>query len=119
MIQLLATDMDGTLLNSQKEFDNEFFEVLQKVLEKEKRKMGIILNQNKGYLMVDVWNYYNKDYLKIIGNKFRTTKSDKQLHGKGIEIIQEIVEKYMGDFSYSIEENKIIMKITIQNITVR
>lgn len=35
MIQLLATDMDGTLLNSQKEFDNEFFEVLQKVLEKE------------------------------------------------------------------------------------
>ena len=35
MIHLLATDMDGTLLNSQKEFDNEFFEVLQKVLEKE------------------------------------------------------------------------------------
>ena len=33
MIHLLATDMDGTLLNSQKEFDNEFFEVLQKVLE--------------------------------------------------------------------------------------
>ena len=27
MIHLLATDMDGTLLNSQKEFDNEFFEV--------------------------------------------------------------------------------------------
>ena len=35
MIHLLATDMDGTLLNSQKKFDNEFFEVLQKVLEKE------------------------------------------------------------------------------------
>ena len=33
MIHLLATDMDGTLLNSQKEFDNEFFEVLQKVLD--------------------------------------------------------------------------------------
>ena len=114
---VMVDNMD--LLNLTANLLDNAIEATQKVLEKEKRKMGIILNQNKGYLMVDVWNYYNKDYLKIIGNKFRTTKSDKQLHGKGIEIIQEIVEKYMGDFSYSIEENKIIMKITIQNITVR
>lgn len=30
MIHLLATDMDGTLLNSQKEFDNEFLKFYRK-----------------------------------------------------------------------------------------
>lgn len=35
MIHLLATDMDGTLLNSKKEFDDEFFDVLQNILERD------------------------------------------------------------------------------------
>lgn len=116
--QIIAVDNMDLLSLTANLLDNAI-EATQKVIEKEKRKMGIILNQNKGYLMIDVWNYYNKDYLKIVGNKFKTTKKDRQLHGKGMEIIQEIVEKYMGDFSYNIEENKIIMKITMQNMTVR
>ena len=29
MIRLIASDMDGTLLNSKKEFDDEFFNILQ------------------------------------------------------------------------------------------
>lgn len=40
MIHLLAIDMDGTLLNSKKEFDYEFFNALQNVLE---RKMYLFL----------------------------------------------------------------------------
>lgn len=116
--QIIAVDNMDLLSLTANLLDNAI-EATQKVIEKEKRKMGIILNQNKGYLMIDVWNYYNKDYLKIVGNKFKTTKKDRQLHGKGMEIIQEIVEKYMGDFSYNIEENKIIMKTTMQNMTVR
>lgn len=35
MIHLLAIDMDGTLLNSKKEFDDEFFDVLQNILERD------------------------------------------------------------------------------------
>lgn len=94
-------------------------EASQKVIEKEKREIGIVLNQNKGYLMIDVWNYFNKDYLRISKNGFKTTKRDKQLHGKGMEIIREITERYEGDFSYTVEKNKITMQITIQNITMR
>ena len=94
-------------------------EAAQKVTEKEKRKISVILEQNKGYLMIDVWNCYNQNYLKIVGNKFKTTKGDKHLHGKGLEIIREIAEKYMGDFTYDIEGDKIVMKITMQNIAAR
>ena len=116
--QAIAIDNMDLLSLTANLLDNAI-EATQKVIEKEKRKGGIILDQNKGYLMIDVWNYYNKDYLKIVGNRFKTTKRDRQLHGKGIEIIREIVEKYLGDFSYSIGENKIVMKITIQNIVAR
>lgn len=35
MIRLIASDMDGTLLNSKKEFDDEFFNILQELLNKE------------------------------------------------------------------------------------
>lgn len=31
MIRLIASDMDGTLLNSKKEFDDEFFNILQEL----------------------------------------------------------------------------------------
>ena len=57
MIHLLATDMDGTLLNSQKEFDNEFFEVLQKVLEKE--MYFVIASGNQFY---HLYNQFHRHY---------------------------------------------------------
>lgn len=31
MIRLIASDIDGTLLNSKKEFDDEFFNILQEL----------------------------------------------------------------------------------------
>lgn len=107
------------LLNLTANLLDNAIEAAQKVNEKEKRKAGIILNQRKEYLMIDVWNYYNKEYLKITGGRFKTTKRNRQLHEKGIEIIREIAEKYMGDFSYSITEDRIVMKVTMQNIAAR
>ena len=94
-------------------------EAAQKVIESEKKKIKVIFNQNKGYLIIDVWNYYNKNFLDVVGNRFKTTKKDKQLHGKGMDIIRETTLKYKGDFSYEIIADKIIMKTTIQNISVR
>ncbi len=94
-------------------------EAAQKVMDKKKKKVKVVLNQNRGYLLIDVWNHYNKSYLDIVGNRFKTTKKDKQLHGKGIEIIRETAAKYKGDFSYDMKEDEIVTKITIQNIMVR
>ena len=66
MIHLLATDMDGTLLNSQKEFDNEFFEVLQKVLEKE--MYFVIASGNQFYHLYNQFLPYS-DELSFIMDK--------------------------------------------------
>ncbi len=114
-LEILPDDMDMMSLTANL-LDNAI-EAAQKVTEKDKKKIGALFNENKGYLIIDVWNYYNKSDLDIKGNRFRTTKKDRQLHGKGTEIIREITEKYRGNFSYDIKDDKIVMKITIQNIT--
>ena len=36
MIKIIATDMDGTLLNSKGEISEEFFEIFPKIIEKNK-----------------------------------------------------------------------------------
>ena len=69
MIHLLATDMDGTLLNSQKEFDNEFFEVLQKVLEKE--MYFVIASGNQFYHLYNQFLKKNFIHLLWINKMFK------------------------------------------------
>ena len=64
MIHLLATDMDGTLLNSQKEFDNEFFEVLQKVLEKE--MYFVIASGNQFYHLYNQFLPYSDELYLLV-----------------------------------------------------
>lgn len=64
MIHLLATDMDGTLLNSQKEFDNEFFEVLQKVLEKE--MYFVIASGNQFYHLYNQFLPYSVNFTLLV-----------------------------------------------------
>ena len=74
-MKLLATDMDGTLLNSQKEFDNEFFEVLQKVLEKE--MYFVIASGNQFYHLYNQFLPYSDELYFISENGSFITKGKK------------------------------------------
>ena len=58
-LEIVVDNMDILSLTANL-LDNAI-EAAQRVTEKEK-KVKIILNQSKGYLMFDVWNYYNKIY---------------------------------------------------------
>lgn len=78
MIHLLATDMDGTLLNSQKEFDNKFFEVLQKVLEKE--IYFVIASGNQFYHLYNQFLPYSDELYFISENGSFITKGKKELY---------------------------------------
>jgi hypothetical protein len=106
MLSLVANLLDNAI------------EATQKVTEKEKKQIKAVLKENKNYLMIDVQNYYNQNCLNLVGDKFKTTKKDKQLHGKGLDIIKEITAKYRGDFCCDIKEEEIMMKITLQNINI-
>jgi FlaA1/EpsC-like NDP-sugar epimerase len=106
MLSLVANLLDNAI------------EAAQKVTDEDKKRVRLTLRENKNYLMIDVQNYYNANHLNIIDNRFKTTKRDEQLHGKGIDIIKEIAAKYIGDFFYDIKEDEIMMKITLQNVKI-
>ena len=107
MIHLLATDMDGTLLNSQKEFDNEFFEVLQKVLEKE--MYFVIASGNQFYHLYNQFLPYSAELYFISENGSFITKGKKELYSfiMDKQDVQTIFRNYAV-----IEEKKIIHSST-------
>lgn len=97
MIHLLATDMDGTLLNSQKEFDNEFFEVLQKVLEKE--MYFVIASGNQFYHLYNQFFPYSDELYFISENGSFITKGKKELYSfimdkQDVQTIYNILKQY-------------------------
>lgn len=97
MIHLLATDMDGTLLNSQKEFDNEFFEVLQKVLEKE--MYFVIASGNQFYHLYNQFLPYSDELYFISENGSFITKGKKELYSfimdkQDVQTIYNILKQY-------------------------
>ena len=97
MIHLLATDMDGTLLNSQKKFDNEFFEVLQKVLEKE--MYFVIASGNQFYHLYNQFLPYSDELYFISENGSFITKGKKELYSfimdkQDVQTIYNILKQY-------------------------
>lgn len=97
MIRLLATDMDGTLLNSKKEFDDEFFGVLQKVLEKE--IYFVIASGNQFYHLYNQFLPYSNSLYFISENGSFITKGKKELYSfvmdnQDVQIIYNILKKY-------------------------
>ena len=77
MIKIIATDMDGTLLNSKGEISEEFFEIFPKIIEK-----NIIFAAASGR------QYYN------LLKKFNKVK-DKMMFiaENGIQLIQKVMMK--------------------------
>ena len=116
MIHLLATDMDGTLLNSQKEFDNEFFEVLQKVLEKE--MYFVIASGNQFYHLYNQFLPYSDELYFISENGSFITKGKKELYSfimdkQDVQTIYNILKTISKNYASHWRKRKIIYSSTI------
>ena len=78
MIRLIASDMDGTLLNSKKEFDDEFFNILQELLNKE--IYFVIASGNQFHHLYNQFLPYSDDLYFISENGSFITKGKKELY---------------------------------------
>lgn len=97
MIHLLATDMDGTLLNSKKEFDDEFFDVLQNILERD--MYFVIASGNQFYHLYNQFLPFSNSLYFISENGSFITKGTKELYSfvmdnQDVQIIYNILKKY-------------------------
>lgn len=112
-LKISIDNMD--LLNLISNLLDNGIEAADKVHLEEERSCQLILDAKKSYLLIDVINSYNPKYLKIVNGKMQTVKKEKSLHGKGMEIIRDIVNKYSGDIDYVRKNEHIRFQITLLN----
>ena len=68
------------------------------------------------YLTIFVKNSYNENFQPIIENdNLITTKSDKSIHGYGIQIVNEIALKYDGNCQMQFDESYFITNVLLKN----
>lgn len=68
------------------------------------------------YLTIFVKNSYNENLQPIIENgNLITTKSDKSMHGYGIQIVNEIALKYDGNCQMQLDESYFITNVLLKN----
>ncbi len=65
-------------------------------VEVENRYINIKSAMIKNYLTIDITNSKSNNYIQD-NDHFVTWKEDKKLHGYGLKIIHEIMEKYEGE----------------------
>lgn len=68
------------------------------------------------YLAIFVKNSYSDNFQPVIENgNLITTKSDKSLHGYGMQIVNEIAHKYDGDCQFQIDDEYFIVNVLLKN----
>lgn len=95
-------------------------EACEMVAEKEKRHSEIRIEQHKHMLFIEVSNSKNKGSKQTDKNRnlfkraadFQTTKKNTSIHGYGLKIIEQIVNRYEGEIEYKVEEEKFCVAIT-------
>jgi sensor histidine kinase YesM len=81
-----------------------------------KPEIEIILSQQKSYYTIIVRNRIENSVLKD-NAELKTTKSDKEYHGMGIQSVKEIVSRYNGMMEYYEKDMWFTASIWIPQIT--
>ena len=91
---------------------NNALEAAAQVTEADKRRIICKLIQEGQFLHITVANAVMQDIV-IKDNVLLTTKSDKALHGYGLKLIRQIVEKYNGAYTLSCQERIFTIAIVL------
>ncbi len=88
-------------------------EACEKIQDKSKRWISVRVNINSGYLIIKVKNSYSIPVVEEKG-KILTSKRDRENHGYGIRLIDEITKKYYGNMDIRTENLVFSLLITLK-----
>ena len=86
--------------------------VLENALEAAKSEVYVCIKQVHDMLFVEIKNDYHTKPYKI-GGRFCTTKNEVSRHGWGIQIMENIVEKYEGSMEYFVDDKYVSVEIML------
>lgn len=93
MIKLIVSDMDGTLLDSSKNINPEFWDVYEKI--KEKGIIFCVASGRQYYNLVENFEAMKKDLFFIAENGGFVAKGEEEIYSKALskEIVENILDK--------------------------
>jgi len=90
-------------------------EACEKITLKDQRKIRLLLEQRKDQLLIEVANSVESSDVNLQNKKLKSTKSNKLIHGFGLENMKVIARKYNGDISFIQEESKFLVRAVLEN----
>ena len=87
-------------------------EAVMKIQDRSKRTVSLSVSHSCGVSSIDIRNY-SLEKIKIKDGLPLTTKKDVSNHGFGTKSIENIVNKYDGDYSCHLDNNVFVVKIVI------
>ncbi len=105
-IRLLEDDMVVILGNL---LDNAI-EAVSKL--NDNRYIRFMIKEEKSSIFLEVINSYDSK-ISIVGNKFKTTKPDKELHGIGLLSVEDIVKKYSGRIDFKHDDREFCVNVIL------
>ncbi|MEE1219221.1 MAG: GHKL domain-containing protein [Ruminococcus sp.] len=84
-------------------------------ISKEQRQMSLLISSYKSYCKICCKNKVTSSIL-ITNPNFNTTKDDKILHGKGMEILRNLAKKYNGELLVVEENNQLNVSVIIMEV---
>lgn len=94
-------------------FGNLLDNAIEAAEETKERRISVDIQTNESYLVILITNSINVSVLADNKN-LETSKTDKELHGIGINSIKNIVEKHNGMIQFYEEENEFCCHIMIE-----
>jgi sensor histidine kinase regulating citrate/malate metabolism len=103
VVSLMGNVMDNAIEAQNKVIENRFI------------KLYIGIEDEK--TVIEIKNSYNKDELIIEDNELKTLKGNKDSHGLGLSIIEEITHKYQGEYNIKMTEKEFITFIAFNRLS--
>lgn len=92
-------------------------EAVSKLVEQEKKTIGISLAKRGGMIIVSVVNYFDGTLVREDGDLFTLKKYEDGYHGFGMKSMKLIAEKYKGDLSYSVKDELFTLNVYLMDPT--
>lgn len=103
LLQMEISKLPQNIMAEKKDLCALLANLLDNALEAAQKEIKILVKMVQRQLLIQVQNDYLVEVVREKGH-FVTTKSDKRLHGLGIQSIESVVQKYNGSMEYKIQD---------------
>ena len=112
LLQMEVSKLPQDMVVKKKDLCALLANLLDNALEAAQKEVKMLIKSLQGQLLIQVQNDYSVEPVRK-GERFVTTKKDKQSHGFGTQNIAYVVQQYDGSMNYKIQDGVFCVDIML------